>query len=99
MNNYNVSAIKFFFQELPQPFTCRIQAHVEIRKRMTKGGRRLGYGAITFGSEIPHRPSIAFFVATDFMPKSHEGARQTAQKVGIAMVPVGNPRVRKEAKA
>jgi hypothetical protein len=75
MNDYNVSAIKFFFQEFAQPLTGCIRTHVEIRKRVTETLRRIGNGALPFGSKISYRPSISFFVATDFMPKPPERAR------------------------
>ena len=45
--------------------------------------------------KIGQGPGAERFIATDLVPQVPEFASQPAQKMGVAMVPVGNPGVSK----
>src|SRR5262249_49747647 len=52
----------------------------------------LRHGTFAFAAhEVAQRPRTQLLIAAQAVAHAGEGARQTAQEVGVAVVPVGNP--------
>ena len=54
---------------------------------------------VPLGGKVSDGPPVSLFVAADFVAKFDEFIRQPAQKMRVAVVPIGDPRMRKDAKA
>ena len=60
---------------------------------------RLPNRILSLAGQVRDRPSLALFVTADLMPELHQLTGETAQKVRISVVPIGDPGMSKDAKA
>src|SRR5581483_9928966 len=72
-----------------------VKANIELRKGLAETGQSFGR-TVALQRKISDGPAVALFVAAHFVSKIEKLLRQPAQEVGVAMVPVGEPRMGKD---
>ncbi len=98
MNQDEISVRKFVIEKSRQTLIAPVEANVKfgICSAEAVNGALPGF---TLPDQIAQRPRPDLLIAANLVPHAHQFARQPAQKMSVAMVPVADPRVREKADA